>query len=216
MPPGEAARAVSAPVGLRRRLGVMLTVWFFLVYGLSDHITAARTELVSVSLALDDRIPFVPEFSILYLSVSPLLYLPLLVLRDSEKLTALALAFAAQIAVAGMIYAAVPVEASTAPAGDHGIVFALIDWVNLDYNSLPSLHVALSVTAAWSVSLALDMRWRILLWVWTGLVVLSTLLTKQHTLADVAAGLCLAAATAWLLVPASERLISGVRRQAIR
>jgi membrane-associated phospholipid phosphatase len=73
--------------------------------------------------------------------------------------------------------------------------------VNLTYNGLPSLHVALSVSA--TVAMARELRplhcW--LLGAFAAAIVASTVLTRQHFLADVAAGLLLAAVSMMFAYP---------------
>jgi membrane-associated phospholipid phosphatase len=67
------------------------------------------------------------------------------------------------------------------------------------YNDFPSLHTSLSTIIAihwWRV----DRRIGIAATIWTALIVMSTVLIKQHYLADVAGGLVLAGVTSWLVV----------------
>ena len=71
------------------------------------------------------------------------------------------------------------------------------------YNDFPSLHTSLSTILAihwWRV----DRRIGLPVAIWVALIVASTVLIKQHYLADVAGGLVLAAVTSW----ASLRLLA--------
>jgi membrane-associated phospholipid phosphatase len=66
------------------------------------------------------------------------------------------------------------------------------------YNDFPSLHTSLSTIIAihwWRV----DRRIGVPAAIWTALIVMSTVLIKQHYLADVAGGLVLAGVTSWLV-----------------
>jgi membrane-associated phospholipid phosphatase len=65
------------------------------------------------------------------------------------------------------------------------------------YNDFPSLHTSLSTIIAihwWRI----DRRIGIAAAVWTALIVMSTVLIKQHYLADVVGGLALAGVISWL------------------
>ena len=67
------------------------------------------------------------------------------------------------------------------------------------YNDFPSLHTSLSTIIAihwWR----LDRRAGIPAAIWTALIVASTVLVKQHYLADVAGGLVLASCTSWAVM----------------
>jgi len=67
------------------------------------------------------------------------------------------------------------------------------------YNDFPSLHTSLSTIIAihwWRI----DRRVGIAAAIWTALIVMSTVLVKQHYLADVAGGLALGIVTSWLVI----------------
>jgi membrane-associated phospholipid phosphatase len=67
------------------------------------------------------------------------------------------------------------------------------------YNDFPSLHTSLSTIIAihwWRI----DRRVGIAAAIWTALIVMSTVLVKQHYLADVAGGLPLGIVTSWLVI----------------
>ena len=71
------------------------------------------------------------------------------------------------------------------------------------YNDFPSLHTSLSTIIAihwWRF----DRRIGVAAAIWTALIVASTVLVKQHYLADVAGGLVLATVTSWLLMRATR------------
>jgi membrane-associated phospholipid phosphatase len=71
------------------------------------------------------------------------------------------------------------------------------------YNDFPSLHTSLSTIIAihwWRF----DRRIGVAAAIWTALIVASTVLVKQHYLADVAGGLVLATVTSWLVMRATR------------
>jgi len=146
---------------------------------------------------LDQGIPVVPVFVIPYISLTPYIAATmalLLLFRVREfRSAAVAMVIAWLVSYAFYFflqsYVARPVLTGTDPltslirtvyAGDH------------PYNDFPSLHTSLSTIVAvhwWRV----DRRIGVVAGSWTALVVASTVLVHQHYLADVGAGLLLAA-----------------------
>jgi membrane-associated phospholipid phosphatase len=195
-------------VRLKLALGLAVTAWFLVVYVGCDQLTDGSDALWSVRLALDDAIPFLPHLAPIYLSISLLVYLPLFVIHETARLVAVALSFAFEIAVAGIVFLALPVEANMSPPGDHGRMFEFLDLMNLTYNSVPSLHVAFAVSTALALHGMTSGFWRAMLWAWTLLVVVSTLLTKQHVIADAIAGAMLAVLAMVVVCPLVQRAIA--------
>jgi membrane-associated phospholipid phosphatase len=67
------------------------------------------------------------------------------------------------------------------------------------YNDFPSLHTSLSTIIAihwWRI----DRRIGVLATLWTALIIASTVLVKQHYLADLGGGLALGTAASWLVM----------------
>ena len=71
-------------------------------------------------------------------------------------------------------------------------LFHLADRLNLDYDLVPSLHVALSVACITAFCIHTRVIGRTLLWIWAAAIALSTLLTHQHHVIDVVTGWFLA------------------------
>lgn len=89
-----------------------------------------------------------------------------------------------------------------------GLLYTGFHWLDLPYNSWPSLHVTQTFLAAmgltrWWTERRLKLRVLILWILWGGLV-LSTLTTKQHFLWDVVTGLALGL-VAWWFGPRNAR-----------
>jgi membrane-associated phospholipid phosphatase len=68
-------------------------------------------------------------------------------------------------------------------------------------NSLPSLHVALSVSVAWAYAAGKAKFIRFACWGWALSIAASTILTHQHNVLDVAAGAMLAFMTMGFVYP---------------
>src|SRR6185295_3228886 len=91
-------------------------------------------------------------------------------------------------------------------------VFGIADAINLERNYLPSLHVAFAFTAAAAFATRGGRAGAVLLFGWAIAVAASTLLTRQHFIVDVVAGivlafLCWRLATQWARRP---DVVSGV------
>jgi hypothetical protein len=83
-------------------------------------------------------------------------------------------------------------KSSAESQADAGWLYRFADTVNLEYNMVPSLHVAFAVSCALSYS---RISWPWLWWSWAAAIALSTLLCHQHHLLDLVAGVVFA----WLI-----------------
>jgi membrane-associated phospholipid phosphatase len=161
------------------------------VYGGADQITSLHEFRVSVQTRLDSAIPFVPAAAIFYLSLFPMLWLAPFVLHTAGQLREFALNLAIVILISGVGFVLLPVE----PIEIHIVeadfsvsLFQFADGINLKYNCFPSLHVAMAVVCAERYCRSKSAKMRIVFWLWAATIALSTLLTRQHYISDVAAG----------------------------
>ncbi|HET9301110.1 MAG TPA: phosphatase PAP2 family protein [Candidatus Polarisedimenticolaceae bacterium] len=190
-------------------LSLLNFVWFVLVYGGCDRLTARRTLRVPVHVPAELTIPLVPWTIVLYMSIYLLFILGPFVLRERAEFRALIGTLASIILVAGICFLLLPASlAFPSPAdGELGIwapLFHLADRANLDYNLAPSLHVALSVACVAAFARHARGIGKGLLWAWAAAIAVSTVLTHQHHLLDVAGGWLLA-----ILAPRGIPLLQG-------
>jgi membrane-associated phospholipid phosphatase len=153
---------------------------------------------------LDRALPVVPIFAIPYVSLIPYIGISLLAflffrvrVYRSAAITMIIVWFISYACYFFIqSYIARPVITGTDPFS------ALVRSIyagDQPYNDFPSLHTSLSTVIAihwWR----LDRRIGIPAAIWTALIVMSTVLIKQHYLADVAGGLVLAGVTSWLVM----------------
>lgn len=176
-------------------LAVAQTIWFGLVFVGCNHLTATRSFRVRVHLDAELELPFVPEAVILYMSIYPLFWIAPFILRTREQLCALAVTLAAVTLIAGICFLLFPAELAF-PVHHHlgrfPELFRLADRWNLDYNLMPSLHVALSVVCIAAYAGRTHTIGKMLLWSWAAAISASTLLSHQHHLLDVITGFLLA------------------------
>ena len=160
----------------------------------------ARAPLQLELTALDRAVPFVPASILVYLSQFVLLPFALLKARDDDSRSHTFYAMLLATLLAAVFFALFPttVPRPVPPAdGVLGTLWAGLHLADTPNNGLPSLHVALS---ALSGAVLWQAKRPLLATVWPGLIIVSTLTTRQHVAWDVAGGLLLAI-VAWSLTP---------------
>lgn len=184
-------------------LWVALSGEFVVVFGGGDFITAHRQTRLHLYLQSELAIPFIPSMVVAYMSIY-LMFLPApFVLRSRREINALAIALVKVILIAGAGFLLFPAQlgfpstpsevAQLDPVAAHrwGPLLLFADRLNLDYDLIPSLHVALFVTCATVYAVRAGVVVRSLLASWAAAVVASTVLTHQHQVIDVIAGVAL-------------------------
>ena len=179
-------------------------VWFILVFGGCDLLTAQRTLRIPVHFAAELWIPFIPAMTVVYMSIYLLFLAAPFVLRTRREFRAAIITLATIIGIAGAGFLLVPAQLAfpTVKEEELGIwagLFHLADRLNLTYNLLPSLHVALTVACVAAFSGRIDGIGRAALWIWASGVAVSTILIRQHHVLDVLTG--------WLLASACMKLV---------
>jgi hypothetical protein len=181
--------------------------WFLFVYGGADAITARRTTRFTIHLEIERQMPFVPAAIVLYMSIYLLFAAAPLVLRTRRELNRLWIMLAGVILIAGVCFLAFPAELAYDADRAWGAWagwFAIADRLNLRYNLVPSLHVALSVVCIDVYAARTGIIGKTLLWLWGAGIALSTLLTHEHHVLDVVTGLLLALAATRIAMPARD------------
>jgi membrane-associated phospholipid phosphatase len=172
-------------------------LWFAWVYAGADALTAHRATRVRVHLDAEFGIPFIPEAVVIYMSIYPLFLAAPFIIRERNDFFALSMTMNLVVLVGGICFLALPAQLAFAPPKDLGAfpgLFRFADRLNLTYNLVPSLHVALSTLCIAAFAPRANRTGRVLLWLWAIAVALSTLLTHQHHVLDVVAGFALALA----------------------
>lgn len=151
---------------------------------------------------LDAALPVVPPFVIPYVSLEPLVYFTLIVflLLRTKVFQSAALSVIAAMLVSYLFYFFFQTEViRPVLTGTDQFTRMIRDVYAGDnpFNDFPSLHTSVSTILAihW---LRFDRRAGILACIWAALIVASTVLIKQHYVADVIGGLLLAFGASWL------------------
>src|SRR3569833_2980752 len=178
---------------------IFVTAWFCVAFAGANWCTAHRTTHVRVDLGFEAYIPLVPAFSLVYMSIYPLFLAVPFVLRTKREVRNLAIVQSTTILIAGICFLLIPAKLAFVPPSDSELgvwksLFRYADRLNLDYNLVPSLHVALSIICIEFFCLHANGAGKIILRLWGLAIAASTLFTHQHHLIDVGAGYSLALA----------------------
>lgn len=195
-------------------LWAAVTIEFVIVFVGADFVTAHRPARLHAFWQFELSIPLIPSLVIAYMSIY-LIWIPApLLLHTRQQLNRLAAALALVILVSGVAFLVFPAELGFPPMSDDlarlnpaaanrwGSWLRLADRLNLDYDLIPSLHIALFVTTAGAYAHQAGRVGRVVLGLWSAAVVASTVLTHQHHVIDAVAGLALGLAGARIALQA--------------
>ncbi len=194
---------------LRAVLGwcLLVDLLFFPIYGGVNWLTGLRPRLLDLYLPEELAIPLVPQAIWVYLSLLLLFCLPIFTLprqRAREEALAAIVGLLASAAMWLLLPARLGFQ-RVLPAG-YESVFALVFALDTPHNLVPSLHVVFSTLAVLACGQTAPTRMRLWLWIWLAAISLSTVLTHQHHLLDVASGLVVAAVCRALVLRGLMRL----------
>jgi membrane-associated phospholipid phosphatase len=172
-----------------------LSALFLLIYGGCLMFTAHRADVRTLYFAWELGIPLVPAMIVPYWSLDLFFVCSFFLCDTHRELRTLSLRLATAQLVAGMFFLLVPLR--TAYPNPHidgvfGLMFDALHGFDLPYNCAPSLHIAIAVVL-WAayVPKAAYGPVRMVVALWFGLIMASTLLTWQHHVIDVIGGAAL-------------------------
>jgi hypothetical protein len=212
--PGAASFRLTIP------LSYLFFKIFYSVYGGASLLAKLRRPHADFYFPWEMRLPFIPSWTLVYLTVPLLLLLTPFILRTWRTFTPFVLTLTAETLVAGVFFLSVPLAQAypeRVADGFFGTVFHLADRLNLDYNKFPSLHIAFAVTAAVVFGRRCGWLGRTLFALWLAAVFASAMLIHEHQLLDLVGGLVLGlAGVASVQRRASdERYLDGLRIEAL-
>jgi membrane-associated phospholipid phosphatase len=192
-------------------LAIVYSLVFDILYGAASVFAVHVPWRVHVDFPFEARVPFVPDAAAIYLTVLPLLMMAPFALRNVGAILPLVVALILETVVGFLGFMLLPVEASAfdraLPATDSAL-YNFANWLNLEGNYLPSLHVAFAVTATLAYCARTGAVGKTILITWTVAIALSTLLIHQHYVLDVITGAALAWAC-WRFARRHSKAISG-------
>lgn len=182
----------------------VFTLLFIVVYGGADLLGASAVQRYHVAFDFEAQIPFVPSMAVIYLSILPLMLLLPVVFNKPWKLFPLFAVLSLEVLVGGVLFLVFPTQEIFPPrdsSTSNTLIFFVADTLNLRYNNLPSLHVALSLTTAIAISQRCDTWGKWFYLGWGMLITVSSVLMHEHHIADVVAGALLAMAGMYVVYP---------------
>ncbi len=173
-----------------------LSLVFMLVYMTTNYISSLRTDVGTWYYDWEQIIPFVPMMIIPYMSIDLFFIAAPFLCRDRAELRILSRRILLAILIAGGCFLLFPLHLAVERppvSGMLGELFNHFRQFDLPYNLCPSLHIALRTILAVHYARHTHgaVRWASNFWF--SLIGLSTLLTYQHHVVDVAGGFVLAA-----------------------
>jgi membrane-associated phospholipid phosphatase len=189
-----ARRPVPRLEELEKIVGIIVLFGVYALIARGDaalHVGGHRLDV-----ALDRALPFSPPWIYVYVTFYLFAFAPLLYARRAPWFRRVFTAMAATMTVCYVAYLLFPTRMVLRPtlAGVPGFtawLLRLIYGADGGYSCFPSMHVALSHLSAWSLG---EVDREVTPWAWASaaLITVSTVLLKQHYLADVVAGALLA------------------------
>ena len=179
-------KALGASVGL--------SALFLIVYGWCNWITAQRHDVGTLFFEWERLIPFVPLMIVPYMSIDLFFVAAPFLCRSERELATFSKRIVAAIVIAGICFLLFPFRFAFERPHAGGWLGVAFDWfrgMDLPYNLLPSLHLALRTILAQHYARHTRGLVRSASNVWFVLVGLSTLLTYQHHFMDVVTGFAL-------------------------
>ena len=212
-------RALAAHRSFKIQLSIVLTLFFSIPYVTFQHVLSLPAWRLPLS-AIDTAIPFMPRWVWVYQSVYLMMFGVPWCAVSADDLRRYARGFVLQASIGFLCFLLIPIEAPRPAIVPDDPMFRFLLWYDGLVNSLPSLHVGLSVYsvlfAAHASSGRMTPRARLAmlaaLWVWVALIAFSTLATKQHYFVDLPPGALLAwLSDRWAWRHVARRHVEGAR-----
>lgn len=225
-PQATTSRAPARP--WRRALAwlAVLAPFFYLSYGLANHLASLRPQVPSLVFGWEQQVPFWAWTILPYWSLNAFYGLSLFLAPTRRLLDRHAARLLTAQCIAVACFIAWPLQCSfgrPAVEGPLGLLFDALRSFDAPFNQAPSLHVAL-VVILWDLyRRVLRAPWaRALLHLWSLLIVGSVLTTWQHHAIDIPMGALLGVACVWawpltarVSMPAAWRFSQEPRRRQL-
>jgi membrane-associated phospholipid phosphatase len=188
----ELGERLRAELGLKLALTIVLNLCFYVPYGLLQRHQLFTPTQVQPGF-LDNVFPFFDRAVWGYFSLFLLMPIGPLLMRRGEQLLRYGTGMLFIEFVAYLIFFFWPTWCSRPDASKTIAAYRVLTAVDSPLNAFPSLHAAFAFFSALCAAqvfreLQIHRLWIFGLGVWTVLILLGTLLTKQHTVADMFAG----------------------------
>ena len=174
---------------------------FFLSYGFSNQLAAAKAVDQSIFFDWERHIPFLPWTIVPYWSIDLLYGLSFLLCCNRLELDRHALRLLTTQIISVACFLAFPLHFAFERPHVEGFFGALFDALmdfDKPYNQAPSLHISLLVIIWARFHARVPQGWRITVNIWAVLIGLSVLTTYQHHFIDVPTGVLVGLLCVWM------------------
>lgn len=172
---------------------VMLYIQFGIFYLIANRFIGIENAH-DISMRIDGLIPFVPSFIYPYMFIYIFSFLPALVVTDRKLFFRAYAGFTALTVVSAAIFVFFPVKVVRSyeiPSGITGLLFSELNWMDNPVCGFPSLHVGWTLLA--TLVIYRENRFiGTICSVICAITIASTMLTKQHVVADALGGILMA------------------------
>jgi membrane-associated phospholipid phosphatase len=173
-------------------LALTLLGWL-IIYFFVNRLEASHDLRLDFGTPLDRKIPFLPQFALVYFSTYLFVVLPFIILTDARQFTWMLASFLIISVGSSLIHAVLPSKIERVELLNtdsvSGWMLGLFQKTCKPYGNFPSMHVGLSVPVVAANFMVGGPLIGSLTLIWGILIALSTLFTKQHYILDVLAGL---------------------------
>jgi Dual specificity phosphatase, catalytic domain/PAP2 superfamily len=191
------------------KTSALLSLLFLVVYPTCNWITSHRADVGTWYFEWERHIPFVPIFIVPYMSIDMFFVAAPFLCANDRELQTFAKRIGFAIVAAGICFLVLPLRfAFGRPevSGWLGMIFNTFRSFDRPYNLFPSLHITLRTILADTYARHTRGAVRVASDVWFSLIGVSTVLTYQHHVVDVAGGFVLATICFYLFRETPTRL----------
>ena len=186
-----------------RSLILVLELAFYCLYfPISKYVVGLQA--YDFTTTFDQAVPLIPEWIYVYVAIFYTAFLPLFLIKERHLFRRVAIAYLTIQSTAFVTFVLVPVRMTLRPefvAGEGFTIWGvnLCYYLDLPVNCFPSLHVANAILGSLAC-LKVDRVVGGISYAAGLLIIASTMLIKQHYLADAVAGFSLATVVYWFVL----------------
>jgi membrane-associated phospholipid phosphatase len=183
----------TVSIQYRLKITLMLSLFFVIGYGFTNHFPVFTPRHLPIT-AVDDFFGFHPWTVWIYMSDYFLIFLPIILIQNMVVMKRFAKGFLVNFLIHFPIFFFFPTTIHRSPVDTSTITGMIFHWLRLvdsPVNCFPSQHVSLCFVVAMAFW-GYRNRWSACFFVWSALISISTMTTKQHYAWDVLGGLMVA------------------------
>lgn len=179
------------------KLNIGLFVLNLIFLGLYLPLNTPRSPMFNLETEIDKYIPLIPFFVIPYLSFYIFLFFTIFSLRNSKyvkNLYATLVSSFLTILISYLVYTAFQTHVIRPPIASDNfflMILSYLYYIDNPYNGFPSIHASLSTIGALTW-INRQSKYSKIFITWAAVIIISTLLTKQHYILDIFGGTLLA------------------------